>query len=493
MGMKQWTKKIKGILMAAFICAAVMTAVPEYAYADTASVTIAVSASSIQVGDSVTVSVRVSSGNTIGSYSMAVTYDSSVLEYTGGSGNGGGGTVLIAGYGDGSATSLSASLTFRAIANGSTTVTTSGGEAYGWDESTLDISHAGATIRVVAPAASTTAASGDNQSSDASGTTASSNVDTTLKSLEISPGTLEPSFSSTVTSYTVSLPEDTTSIIVSAVANNPNATVSVSHNDDLEPGANKTYIVVTGEDGSQRTYVLNINCGDVEDAGTIEINGVAYVFATDADMENVTIPEGYSMAEAAYGESTISVYESSNHLLQIVYLLNEEGEGQWFRYDADAQAFLSYVEFMAASNRYIILDVPEGVAIPEGYAAVEMDIQGISVTVYEKDGNAEFVLVYATNLYDDAGFYVYDTVESTFQRFVEQEPAVEETIEDATEEDVETEASAADQLRRLRILLYVLCGVSVVLLGIVIGMWKGFRKSRSWNEDGSEDESSTLS
>lgn len=491
--MKQWMKKIGVVVIAITVCFAFVTVIPQYVYADSANVSIAVSNTSVKVGDSVTVTISVSSGSPLGSYSMAVTYNSSVLEYTGGSGNGGGGTVLIAGYGDGSATRLSATLNFRAIANGSSTVATSGGEAYGWDESILNISHAGVTVNVSTPAPSTSAttapSTGENSSTEAPST--SSNVDTTLKSLEISPGTLEPAFQSTITNYTVSLPEDTTSIVISAVANNPNAKVTVSHNDDLEPGANKTYIVVTAEDGTQRTYVLNVNCGDVEEEDEpIEINGTAYAIAAEADMENVTIPEGYSKAEASYGEKTISLYQSANGLLQIIYLLNGAGEGQWFTYNAETQEFSPYIEFLAAENRYIILNAPEEVAIPEGYGAIEIEIQSVTVTAYEKTGNAEFVLVYATNLYNDAGFYEYDTVESTFQRFVEQEQTVEATTEEAVTEEVELVVSESVKVKRLKILLYIVCGAAVILFGMLIGiMWEVKKRFLTENISGEEDSS----
>ena len=113
--MKAIWKKIGISLMVAVVC---IMSLRTPVHAAGANVTIAVSNSSLKIGDTISVTVNIITEEAIGSYSMAVAYNSSVLEYTGGSGSGGGGTVMIAGYGDGSQTRLSATLNFKAIGNG---------------------------------------------------------------------------------------------------------------------------------------------------------------------------------------------------------------------------------------------------------------------------------------------------------------------------------------------------------------------------------------
>ena len=476
--MKKLMKNVGIVLLAVLMC---VVSIQEPAYAAGASVTIAVSNSNLKIGDTISVTVNVSTEGAIGSYSMAVTYDSSVLEYTGGSGNGGGGTVMIAGYGDGSQSRLSATLNFKAVGNGSTAISTSGGEAYAWDECVLPISHAGATVTVSAPQAPSGGGGngGNNGNNGGNGEAPlTGSDDNYLKSLEISPGTLNPAFQSGTTSYTVELPEDTTSIVVSAVPRDSKAKVAVSHNNDLEPGANKTYIVVTAENGTQRTYVLNINCGEVEDEKDlppVTIDGAEYTFATAEQMEGVTVPEGFQTAEETYNEQTITVYNSPNQLIQIVYLLDAEGNGQWFIYNKENSSFVPYIEFQANVNRYLILTADASVAIPARYEAIEIEIQGQKVTGYIKDGNDEFVLVYAMNIQGETGFYLYDTKEGTYQRYVEpeiiEEPA--STEEPSTESVIVTED---EKVQNLQVILYVLSGVSVILLGGIIGIVIYFKK-----------------
>ncbi|MDE7365874.1 MAG: cadherin-like beta sandwich domain-containing protein [Lachnospiraceae bacterium] len=437
------------------------------AYAAGANVTIAVSQSSLKIGDTISVTVSISSEGAIGSYSLPVSYNSSVLEYTGGSGNGGGGTVMIAGYGDGAQTRLSATLNFKAIGNGTCTIATSGGEAYGWDESVLNISHAGANVTVSAPQAP----GEGNPSPD--NPPLSGSDDNTLKSLEISPGVLSPAFQSGTTSYTVELPKDTKAIVVSAVANDSKATVSVTHHNDLEPGANKTYIVVTAENGTQRTYVLNVNCGEIEEENkmpSVMLNGMEYTFATTERLEEAAVPEGFEAGEGEYEGTPVTAYVSPNHLLHVVYLLNEDGEGQWFIYNQEQKTFILYVEYRAAANRYIIMVPGTEVNIPSGYAPVETELQGQKITVYAKGDDREFLLIYAMNLNGETGFYLYDTVEETYQRYIEPEAVIQES---EPEEPVEPEPSLVtedEKLQNLRVVLYVLSGVLIVLLGLMITM-----------------------
>lgn len=454
-------------------------------YAAGANVSIAVSQSSLKIGDSISVTVSVSTEGAIGSYSLPVSYNSGVLEYTGGAGSGGGGTVMIAGYGDGSQTRLSATLNFKAIGNGTSSISTSGGEAYGWDESVLEISHAGTSVTVSAPQ---TPSEGNSNPGD---TPLSGSGDNSLKSLEISPGTLNPSFQSETTSYTVDLPKETTSIVVSAIPNDSKATVSITHHNDLEPGANKTYIVVTAENGTQKTYVLNVNCGEVEEEEelpSVSILGTEYTFAKAGQMESVSVPEGFKAGEGKYRKTVITIFTSPNGLLHLVYLMKEEVEGQWFIYNEEKQTFLPYIEYQAAANRYVILEPSEDISIPNGYEPVETEIQGQKITAYAKGGNMEFLLVYGMNVNGEAGFYLYDMVEGTYQRYIEPEAEISVPEPEAPAEPEVPEVTGEEKVRNLRIILYVLAGVSVVLLGLMIEMMVMIKKKMTHTEEPVEED-----
>lgn len=474
-------RQIRKALLASMAILLCLFSVPQSVSAAEARVSIALSQSSLRIGDTVAVTVRISTDGLIGSYSMAVTYNNAVLEYTGGAGNGGGGTVLISGFAGGTETSLSATLNFKAVANGSCTITTSNGNVYNWQEEEQTISYAGATVTVSAPQAP---ASTEGGSGGEAGTTEAlkGSGDNSLKSLEISPGTLTPEFQPGTTTYSVQLPEDTTSIVVSAVPNDSKATVAVSHNNDLEPGQNKTYIVVTAENGTQKTYVLNILCGEAEDtddaeAQTVTVNGREYTIASSKQLEEVSAPEGFTTGEADYAGIKIPVYFSPNHKLQLVYLLNAEEQGSWYIYTPEPESFVPYIEETNAANRYVILTPAENVTIPAGYQKTELDLNGNQVTAYVQNGDDRIVLLYAMNLNGEAGFYFYDMTEGTYQRYQELQQVLPEPEEPTVAEPVITEEpDVSSGNGYLKAALYILSGISAVMLGMLI--YLGVRMKR---------------
>lgn len=82
--------------------------------------------------------------------------------------------------------------------------------------------------------------------------------DATLSSLTVTPGTITPAFSPSITSYTVKVPEGTTSVNITATANHAAATVTGTGTFTQIPG--QATITVTAEDGiTKQTYVLDIS------------------------------------------------------------------------------------------------------------------------------------------------------------------------------------------------------------------------------------------
>ena len=97
--------------------------------------------------------------------------------------------------------------------------------------------------------------------------------DATLASLSVNTGTLNPSFASNVTNYTVSVPNSVSGIAISAVANDAKTEVSGTGTKTLNIGANSFEIEVRAEDGTKLTYTITVIREDahscVEDDGAV--------------------------------------------------------------------------------------------------------------------------------------------------------------------------------------------------------------------------------
>lgn len=413
--MKQFLKRGLAILTAFILCL-------QFGKIDAqaANVVIALSASTVSVGNNVTATISVS-GSDISAYTIYVSYNSSVLQYNSASGsaivNGGGGTVTASGTSAGSF-----SISFTAIANGSGSITTSGSDVYDINGNAISISHAGATV-TVATASNNGDTNNGNATTEAGETTETTeddgrSADCDLASLQVSPGTLTPAFSADRTTYSLQVDEDVTSVVVSASAADGNATTSVSGANSIQKGKNTVRVTVTAENGAVKVYTINVQAGEDVGDPVATIDGKEYSFVMNED--GLEAPEGFTAGTTTYKDWDVLSYESPNKKITVVCLKDEDGENHWFIMDAEKDVFTPYQEYSSQYNRYIITAVPDGVAIPDGFKKTTLKIGDNSVIAYQSDDIADkdLYLVYAINVEGEEGFYEYDAKEQAFLRYV---------------------------------------------------------------------------
>ena len=413
--MKQFLKRGLAILTAFILCL-------QFGKIDAqaANVVIALSASTVSVGNNVTATISVS-GSDISAYTIYVSYNSSVLQYNSASGsaivNGGGGTVTASGTSAGSF-----SISFTAIANGSGSITTSGSDVYDINGNAISISHAGATV-TVATASNNGDTNNGNATTEAGETTETTeddgrSADCDLASLQVSPGTLTPAFSADRTTYSLQVDEDVTSVVVSASAADGNATTSVSGANSIQKGKNTVRVTVTAENGAVKVYTINVQAGEDVGDPVATIDGKEYSFVMNED--GLEAPEGFTAGTTTYKDWDVLSYESPNKKITVVCLKDEDDENHWFIMDAEKDVFTPYQEYSSQYNRYIITAVPDGVAIPDGFKETTLKIGDNSVVAYQSDDIADkdLYLVYAINVEGEEGFYEYDAKEQAFLRYV---------------------------------------------------------------------------
>ena len=194
-------------------------------------------------------------------------------------------------------------------------------------------------------------------------------TDNTLSSLEISPGVLSPAFSPNVTTYTTSVGSDCQKLTVSAVANDSKATVSVTGT-RMDIGLNTTTITVTAENGSKKVYTIKTTKAD--DIKTSDKND------DNSQIDN-TVDNNDNGANAVQ-QPTVSVngYE------------------------------------------YSIISSFDEHPLPDGYVQSETDYNGIKIAVgMGIDTNITLVYLESDNGQGESGFYVYDTVNRTFSKYIQ--------------------------------------------------------------------------
>ena len=155
------------------------------------------------------------------------------------------------------------------------------------------------------------------------------NSDTRLKALTFSTGKLAPKFSGDTFTYTLTVPEGTTSLLVTPTAANKNyqvraylgtqATGREYSRTSLIPITNGSVITVVCADDSwptmnetsdgKRTYTMNVVYGEVksDDAGvtSVKVAGVSAAAGTAENSFSVTLPAGTEVTADSF-EITLS-------------------------------------------------------------------------------------------------------------------------------------------------------------------------------------------
>ena len=79
-----------------------------------------------------------------------------------------------------------------------------------------------------------------------------------LSSLSITGYTISPAFNKNTTSYSLTVPNDVSSVTVNATKESAKATLTGTGNKSLSVGANNISVVVTAENGDKRTYTITV-------------------------------------------------------------------------------------------------------------------------------------------------------------------------------------------------------------------------------------------
>ncbi|MEZ4357819.1 MAG: cohesin domain-containing protein [Eubacteriales bacterium] len=151
-----------------------------------------------------------------------------------------------------------------------------------------------------------------------------------------------------------------------------------------------------------------------------------YLWTTLTD--DITLPAGFTKTDSTYQEQSIQAATGNN--ITLVYLTDGNGGNGSF-YVLDNGSLYKY-QTITVSKTYIIVEPDSSVTVPDGYTETTMDINETSVKAWQSEETPGFYLVYVMNSEGGKGFYTYDTIEGTLQRYTERTVTVEEEPEETT-------------------------------------------------------------
>ena len=531
-------KKLGVIITLLTLCICLMT--PQmHAKAASGKTTIAVSAGSLNIGQTVTVTAKALSASGDSAYAnMVLTYDAGILEFVSCNATygGGGGSISVA--------SDSFSVTLKAISAGKASISLSAtdGVIYGTEEE-LD-SMAGSSTSVTVKNEAAGSNTGNNNNTGSNTNTAALSADNSLKALTISPGTLSPAFKGSTTKYTATVDNSVTSIAVSATPVNEKATIeSVTGNTNLAVGANVVQIVVKAENGTTATYKITVTrqaAGttgsettttggengddgnvdsetpeDTEEVDTTEtpvsaadvvINNTIYHIADNFTEEQ--IPSDFTEATVNFRGAECRGLTFNKGTISLIYLETDNVDattGRFFIYDETRDVVYDFMKFTAGESSYAIpLLAPLDSVLPESYVQVSLQmLENTVMTAYQlpaEDGEeaSDFYIFYGVNQDGTEGWYQYDAAEGTYQRV---NGNITETA-DSSSDDLAALQSEYDELSKkykdaksfsrnmIAVLIFVLAIAVVIILNIVLFGRKKKGKDELLEDNDSENEES---
>ena len=293
-------KKIKVILISLFC----LLVIPKTVFAASGKINVS-GTSTVVVGNNVTVTVTLSSSTLIGSWEMSLNYDKNYLQLRSATSESNG--IRMAASTATGVKSKSYTFTFKTLKKGSTSVSVGGYLAYAYaDLSEISLSSNSKKINIITQAELEASYSKNNN----------------LASLGVEGFTLTPEFNANTLEYSVTVPEDTKNVNITGTVQDKKASITGVGVQQVNQGNNKFLVTVKAENGSEKTYTINV---DVKDENPIEVTVGDKKYTVVKIKENLPIASLYNEYSIKINEFDIPAYKNDYTGLVLVGLKDTDG------------------------------------------------------------------------------------------------------------------------------------------------------------------------
>ncbi len=336
---------------------------------------------------------------------------------------------------------------------------------------------------------------------------------------------LSPALSHSEQTYRATVGNGVTNVKIAATAEDSKASLSFSNgtgNMDLKVGENKIYIHVKAENGETRGYTIIITR---EAATTVEPPKPTETeteppspsepdfTVNDLDLyipnhiPETKIPADFEAKTITLNGKDALGLSFKNGSLTVLYMEDEEKTGALYVYNEKTGSVYPFVKLEAERHYTIVLEPDAEVEVPTGFKPCTLPIEGKGVVqafqyqVARSNVNpSDFYLLYCINQEGQMGWYQYDSLEGTYQRYVGNAFLGQATDTPSSEPDSDTQAGgsdnkgdagiiANDDMMRLIVCvaIFVAAVIAVIIINLII-----FKRRKSeefqYEEDEEEDE-----
>jgi hypothetical protein len=397
-----------------------MLLLPLNVFGASGSVKASASSTKVTLNNTVTVTVKVSSSDILGSWQFGLSYDKSKLSLVSGDTN-------IVGYGDGTFSSKSYTYKFKAIAAGSASITVDNPKIVDWNTDSY-ITTTSSNLTLTIKEAVVVNYSSDNN----------------LKSLEVDGFEISPEFNKSTLSYNVSVLATTTMVNIKASTSDSKAKVSGTGNKEVAEGDNAFSIVVTAENGSTKTYTLNVYVPE-KDPIKYTFNGTEYSILRKLPED---LPENFNTSTIMINNEEVPCLQNEKLNLTLIYLRDSNNKENFYIYNSN-QSISLYNEIKGSSRKIYLMTAPNDIS---GMIKTSVEINEQEIMAYQIRSESNNYIIYGKDIENGTeNFYVYDKEEGTLSLYYQ--------------DDIDYLTKDNDLYK---LIAYILGGLIVILLIIII-------------------------
>lgn len=248
-----------------------------------------------------------------------------------------------------------------------------------------------------------------------------------LSSLTVDGYSLDKEFKKDELEYSLVVESGTDKVIINAQLDDDKAKVNGIGEIALKEEDNKLEIKVTAEDGSTRTYILNVK---IEELNPVEVTIDKKKYSiVRKEIDSIKIPNGYEKSTIKIGDEDILCYKNNKTKNILMILQDDKGNNNLYSYNEKTKKYTLYSSLTLGNTTLSIIDMPSNL-VPKGYTKVSFKYDDTKLEGYQyiesnktyaaDDGvkGSDFYLVYAINeKTGEKALYVFDKLEGTIQRF----------------------------------------------------------------------------
>ncbi len=351
-----------------------------------ATISVNTSATQIIVGNNVVVTVTISSSSALGSWEYNLNYDKSIFSLV--SSDVG---LHYAGVVQNNTTkSVSYRYTFKANKSGNALFYIDASTVFGFDESIFEVTNGKKNVKAITYSEYQASLSSNNN----------------LKDLQVEGYEISPVFNKDTLEYTVKVDEDVTKIDVTAIVEDNKAKVNGEGQLEVSQGNNSFNIVVVAENGSEKTYKLNVEVID-KNPIDVEVDGVKYTVVKVRSM--LQKPNSFIEKTVTINEMEIPAFYSQITDFTLVGLKDENANISLFIYD-DGK-YQKYTEVIFGNLTLFPLEMDSQI---KKYNKSNVTIFDVSVECLELTKSSRFKIIKALNVdTNEKSLYLYDTKDNS--------------------------------------------------------------------------------